>query len=766
MLRKGIRPPPVDLRRLFDNLKSLRDVRSSPLIELPPPTAAPPETAEAATKKWESIEAMETEDMQDDDEPKIRVFRQDIKPPNLLKQPLESLEAASDSPILDAATGLDKGVLLTKGLSKVDLHHLRNLTNSLNFCSHSPLSVSKEVFHWLDQFKANPKVLQLLTPRAWELLWALEVDPVPSFRSRLIGKMMVSAGVPMSEAQEIAYIGGMFWNEAKDAALKRWSEGTRVGNASPAFWNVGIRMYCLDLKPEMAEYWIQQMVKVLGRVEPKDWVPIIMSYNQIYQPKRAWHAYNEMQKCSNRTKQPITLSQYDNICMSFLDGGGPAIGLEVYKHMVYSGTPALERMKTQFYSALSPAILAAQKSTDSPHTLNDLGMDALKNLPPKVADKYFYGSWMKNLMRMGRTDLAWYLVREVMVKLGLMPDSIHLDWVIQGFLEENNTEMAEEIANEMFHEKLRLVAAKKAPPATDWSAASSATVPTMTLPAPPSKPPTLTPGPTAPATVQTFSLLIKYATRRQRMDLVVSLTTLMARCEIESNSYIFNHLLYALLRTHDLPRLSRTFKILLSTPTAQPDLETWHVLWMAQWRRHTQSHRKYEEFIKPRLLFAEMVKWLPRRMVKEGEGRDRMLDLWVVVVKCFMLAKDMAGVLVALHAGRLVWGIPVGENVVKAITLGVFKSHNWDWKGPKPRLEKTDVEASVRDLHDLGRQLLYQRRRRRRPGLNWKSVKDPEGLLEGLSSLLRYEMGEGSRAEEDVKWAKVEMGVEEMGVVG
>lgn len=764
MLRKGIRPPPVDLRRLFDTLKSLRNVRNSPLTELPPPTATQETTARTEPKKWESIEAMEAEDVLNDDEPNIRVFRQDIEPPHLLKQPLESLEATSDSPILDAATGLNKGVLSKKGLSKVDLHRLRNLTNALNFISHSPLSVSKEVFHLLDQFKDNPKVLQLLTPRAWELLWALEVNTVPSFRSRLIGEMMTSAGVPMSEEQEIAYIGGMFWNDAKEIALKRWAVGTRIGKASHAFWNVGIRMYSIDLKPEMAEYWIQQMTKVLGHAEPKDWVPIIMSYNQIYQPRRAWHAFNEMRRWSKHAKKPITLSQYDNICMSFLDGGGPTLGLEVYKHMVYSGPPALERMKTQFYSALSPAILAAQNSAQSPQQLNDLSMDALKNLPPKVGDKYFYGSWMKNLMRMGRTDLAWYLVRDVMVKRGFMPDSIHLDWIVQGFLEENNTRMAEEVANEMFRERLSRVAAKRdCPPFADWSAASSATVPAPQLPTAPSTPPTLIAGPTAPATIHTFSLLINQATRRQRMDLVVSLTTLMARCEIDANSYIFNHLMYSLLRTHDLTRLSRTFAILLSTATAEPDLETWHIMWMAQWRRHTQPYRKTGEFDQPRALFATMVKRLPRRMVKEGESRNRMLDLWVIIVRCFGLAKDLPGTLVALHAAKMVWGVPVDDRVVKEVTLGVFKSRHRDPKATGviiPPVGKV-VEEGVRELHVFGRKLL-DRRRRGRVKMNWKSVRDPEGLLEGLTSFLRWEMGEESGVREEVMRAKVEMGVEEL----
>lgn len=105
MLRKGVRTNQTDLRRLFDTLKSLRNQRTA-ITELPTPRTRANEGTRATVlegdkKEWDSIEAMEAADVIDDNEPRIRVFRQTIKPPELLKQPLESL---SETPILDAAT--------------------------------------------------------------------------------------------------------------------------------------------------------------------------------------------------------------------------------------------------------------------------------------------------------------------------------------------------------------------------------------------------------------------------------------------------------------------------------------------------------------------------------------------------------------------------------------------------------------------------------------------------------------------------------------
>lgn len=761
MLRKGIRTKQIDLRRLFDALKNVRNARSSPLTEVAPPTSE----TRGSIRKWDSIEAMEAADIIEDNEPNIRVFQQTIEPPALLRQSIESLKA-SNTPILDAATGLDKGVSTAQGLSDIDLHRLRKLTNTLNFFSHSPISVSKEVFHWLGQFKSNPRVLRLLTPHAWELLWALETSTIPSSRSKLIGDMMVAADVPMTEAQEIAYIGGLFWNNGKEEAFRRWKEGTKSDRASPAYWNIGIRMISLDRQPQMAEHWMDMMLRRLGRTEPKTWIPIILSWNHIYKPGRAWFAYQKMRHWVKREKETITLSQYDSICMSFLDGGGPAYGLEVYKHMLLD-TSSADRINTDFYSHLSEAVLAAQDSSDTPKDLINLSMDAIMKLPPKVVDKYFYGAWIKNLVRMDRSDLAYTLVRDVMNGRGFQPDSIHLNCIIQGFLEGGHISMVEDIVDEMVQKRQRLIKAKAAlrskgdPEFVDWSAAASATIPPTTALRPADQR-VLPPGPTAPATIQTFSLLINYHTRRQVMDKVVALSTLMAAVEIPANSYIFNHFFYALLRIHDLPRLAYSFRILLKSKEAKPDLETWHVMWFAMWRRYTQRWRNYEEFLKPRELFRDMVQHLSRQTLQKLQGPkeiQRMRNIWRMVIKGFMLTGDLPGVFVAVHAGRTLWAIDTGWKVVAEITRGVFRNRVWDPKltGTRPVVDEEMVERGVNEVAFLGRKFVA---RRRRIGKPWRRVRDPKGLLEGLTTLLREEMGESSRAAEAIETAKREMGVE------
>lgn len=751
-IRKGLRLEQKDLHRLFDTLKNLRNSRTGTLTEFPSPNAG---NESAKPKNWESIEAMETADVMDDNEPNIRIFQQTIEPPSLLKTPLH-LIPVSNTQVVDAVTG---------NLSSIEFHNLRKLVSSLELFSHSPLSVSKEIFHWLSQFKSNPYPLRLLTPRAWELLWALEVDTIPSFRSRLIGDIMVAADILLNEEQNIAYIGGLFWNDARKEALTWWKEGTKSPEASPAYWNLGIRMFSLERQPEIAQYWIGKMQEKFGSIDQKTWMPIIMSWNHIYKPRNAWSAYERMRNCARLAGTPIKSAQYDDICMSFLDGGGAAYGLRAYKHMA-AEIPASLRLEADTYSQLNTFVESAQGTSESPKALSDISIDALKSLPAKVADKYFYGSWIKNLTEMGRTDLALYLARDVMVKHGFAPDSIHLNWIIQGFLQDGNGRVAEALAEEMIEERLRRVKAKTEPdfdPAfRDWTVASSATVPAMKHRTPkkgvlPAGPPAI-----APATVQTFSLLINYQTRRQRMDKVVELSTLMAKAQIPANSFIFNHFLYSLLRTHDLPRLSGTLKILLESPTAQPDLETWHVVWLAMWRRFTQTHRKYADFPTPQELFKDMVRYMPRRtVVMTGKDRARVKRMWWMVIKSFLLAKDLPGVLVALHAGKRLWGIAADGDIVTEVSRGVFKGRNWDQRvtgWARPPVTGEMVERGASEVRELGRNMA--RRRKTQRARLWNRVKDSEGLLDGLTRLLRMEMGESSRAGQAVQRAKISMGVE------
>ncbi|KAI5798802.1 hypothetical protein EDC01DRAFT_628656 [Geopyxis carbonaria] len=659
-------------------------------------------------------------------------------------------KTARKASVLDQATGLDKIVASTGDLTDQDVYLLRKLTTAMVWVHQPSHDAVKEVFFWLQKIQGKPPILKVLTPYAWKFLWALETSPIPSFRTRLIGDLMVAAGAPFSEEQEIAYIGGLFWNEAREQAIERWRRLVK-DNTSPAVWNLGVRMFALEQKPEMAQEIIKQMIRELGYTEHKTWIPVVLSYNHIYENEKAWDAYLKLRFWAEKNSMTVTAAQFDDLAMSFLDSNQPSMGLEVYKHMVFLGFGALDRQQTETYRNLATAVKEAQNSAKTPDSLNKLSLDALQTLPAHVADKYFYGGWMRNLMKMGRTDLAYFLIREVMFSKGHPPDSIHVNWVIQGFLEEGNVKAAEKLADEMIKRRLYAIgkAEKDETMVHDPEGKLSGINITGDIRLP-------------PATIQTFSILINYFSRRQKMDQIVILCARMRQCEIPANSYIMNHMLYALFRVHDMPRLASSFDSMTHGDIV-PDCESFLVMWMAMFKSYTHNRRRYPEFLTPRDLFKRTFQALSKS--QRSENHDKMVRIWHYVIKSFMLDRDLEGGLLALHAGKKVWDLPIDETIVREIAFGVLKARPWDprkTQAEKPRITPHTMAVSVDTLKLLGESLMLARRRKRGPLRSRTTIPklDPhDSSLESLTLLLSKELGNSNLTLDDLKRARADMGV-------
>lgn len=758
MLRTRVRTDPRQLRQLFDNLSRLKKERSVTLNELPipfpgKPTAPPPPKSIARARartqplqKFNSVSALQSAAENDDQD--WRVFEQVDETPKFIavpnSPPTRQLPPVNDhAAMVDRTTGLDV-VFATLRLADGERFLLRKLMNAM-MCANQPTpGIVKEVFFWLQRVAASKHLLKLLTPYAWKFLWALDVSTVPTLRSKMLGDLMVDLGVPLTENQEVGYIGGMFWHDSREQAIQRWED---LANRTPTstVWNLGIRLFSLERNPVQAEAVLDAKIDMLGMTEHNTWIPITMAYNHIYQSDKAWESYEKMQSWAKRNGATITTSQYDDLAMSFLDSYQPGMGLEIYKHMLYSGNPTVERTQTETYKNLASAIKEAQDASDNHDELNKISCEALQTLPTNIANKYFFGGWMKNLMKMGRTDLAWFIVRDVMPSGGIRADSIHWNWVIQGFLEEGEEELAERIANQLIHERMR----------------RDGNVP----PEEQSEPKVYQ----APATIQTFSLLINYHARRHRMDHVVSVCTKMLECNIQTNSYVMNHMLFALFRTHDMSRLSNAFVQMTTTGGVNPDQESFLIMWTALYKRYTMNSRKFIGFLTPRELFRHTIKKLPPP-TKDHRNISRRIRMWHIMIKSFMLARDLEGALIALHAGAKLLRLPIDDKIVRETALGVMKIRAWDPSrtgGQQAPVDAQTLESSVSRLQALGEHLRRLKLRKRGRFARKPRLAPEDGTLDSLSKLLNNELGQSDLVVDRLAKARAEMGLDgkKLGIV-
>ena len=746
MLRSRIVTDRRKLRSLFANIQRLQSERGV-VRELPVPggSKAPPQ-------QWNSTDEIPVSR----DDAEVRIF-DTVEPPS---RPALPGVVDGGGPVkrqgLVRRVGAELGrmvVPFTGGLSDEEAFLLKKLTGAMvSFTPSDKAAV--EAIARLRKLEAHPRLLRLLTPYAWKSLWALETETIPSVRSRVIGDMMVLGGVRMDAETEIKYIGGLFWNGAREEAVRRWEDLVQRAPTKEVY-NLRVRLYALMQEPAKAEEIVERMREVLGTVEHKAWIPVIMAWNHVYEAEKAWKAYERMRECAEGNGERVTAKQFDDLAMSFLDSYQPAMGLQVYKHMVFAGHSALDRQQTETHSNLSEAVKAAQAETVDPGQLSALSVDALKNLPARVADKYFYGGWMLNLIRMNRADLAWHLITDVMPSQQFLPDSIHCNWAIQAFLQQGKPEMATSIAAQMITERIDQIATSKPPKLAVTSTRSPRGTPQETGPQIP------------PATIQTFSILVHYHARRQQMSHIITLFDQMTTCAISPNSYILNHLLHALLRTHEMTRLALTFDSMLRTSRVTPDFASFSLMWTAMWRHYTQTHRKTHDFLTPRELFALTVEKLPERG-EEEEGK--MKDIWYAIIKSFLLARDLEGTLVALHAGAMLWSMPVDETVVQEVAFGVLRARSWDPKitGGRPRIVAGTVVTSVGRLRELGRQIVAQRGAGGRPPAAARKrvlrIEGEDGSLESLTVLLKRELGDSVLVHDDVQRAMVDMGVGGVGM--
>lgn len=730
LIRSRLRLDRTEVRRLLDALSRLKADRKMSVTELPMPNAGRLSATTTAPRDYSLADRIrETKGSVSKIEPNFRLFHHVEEVPRILKKSLRDLSIEMSRN--DCASS-DGGNLI-----KHDIYLLRKFMHAIVLLDFSPVKASKEIFYWMSKLRSRPHVLRELTPYAWKLLWTLDAQPLPTLRSLLIGEMMLAGGLELSEEYEINYIGGLFWNDRRDQAVERWQTLVKR-RPSAAVWNMGVRMFALERDPRKAEATVIRLIEKMGYVQHKTWIPIIMSYNHIYESEAGWKAYEEMLKWAKNNNEEVTTAQFDDIAMSFLDSGQPAMGLEVYKTMMLLGRKAIDRIKTSVYRNLSPALESAQCETNDPEALNNLSLGALKNLPPHVLDRYFFHNWLKNLMRMGRTDLACFLVQQVMPGRGLPPQSIHWDWIIAGLLKEGHVDQACQTANTMIRARIKQI--------DDKNAINCRYLPMHRV--------------IAPATIHTFSLLIQYFTRRQRTDQIITLLGQMSECRVRPDSVIMNHLLFAFLRAHDFARLGHLFESMVTVEEVEPDIQTFVIMWVGMIKQTKSMDQKSLVYFSPRRLFKLTVQKLCTPSGTTNVTRLRVI--WGHILKSFTRARDLPGMVVALQVGVKVWKVPLDSSVVANVCQCILKARPYTRYGPFP-IDKEIFMNTSKIVGKIGKRILGQRARRR--NILQKRPSAPETFFDGtvletLTVMLRHEM---KRYDADVD-NRIRRVADEMGV--
>ncbi|KAF8424574.1 hypothetical protein EV426DRAFT_598507 [Tirmania nivea] len=670
---------------------------------------------------------------------------------------------------------------------------LKRLAIAISNATQNPGKFNKELLRLLKQAQVFPSVIQYLTPAAWEAFFAYERDTMPTNLTIFVAEMMDVHGIKRTEKQECDLIGAIFWNRDRTEATQRWVHFMRsLDKPTADTWNLGIKLLSLRKEPQRAMSIYNVMKESLGYSDPKALVPIILSWNHLYQHHKAWYLLQNLKQIMNKDPTCVKPSHLEDIALSFMDAEKPAAAFSVWKYMWKKGMAVPEYTKEAaiFYQGII-------QTPQALHTFSSYLLDALKD---RVSDKYFYASWMKNLIRLGRPDLTLQ-VKEVMERNGLRPDPQHVNGMIRGFLKDGHGEVAERLAGELIQQRLQKVASwaeakeqkKLRKEAQPFSVSTDSLPPELQDPQSPlqtieekfNTPPMATP--------QTFSILLHYFTRKRDYIKAQLYMDLMIQCQTPLSAVHFNHLLKMHLRQSDLVRLEKTFEIMTRQLGCKPDRHTWGLMWYAMWKRYTQPKRRISSFQTPRQLFTEMVKFIPAAKhgdpLPEWESPESRAT-WRVIIRCFVLARDWDGLIVALNAGDSLWKMHVDEGIYKEVALGLLKKgkpglvRDKSGRISKRKINEEMVSQAIRELGALERNISIRKKVVRLSGQEHASaekkwanamekirripIEEAAAGLEAVTAVLKQEAGDmdsmvGVGRLKDVR---EEMGLKHVGIKG
>ncbi|MCJ1384855.1 hypothetical protein MMC17_007973 [Xylographa soralifera] len=522
-----------------------------------------------------------------------------------------------------------------------------------------------------------PTFLQLIPDKAWDILWESQYKAQGPIKDRMghlriVLDDMQASDRDLSATQKMVLIESFHIEGRHAEAISMWQQIRSSLRDNPDISeyceDLGVRVYAAAGNPQKAQDLAFQYLTTRDEARTRVLTPLVQAWAQKGDEdsiKQAWAIYLrlKMQLGSN-----MTLEDYDEISTCFLNAGRADIALAVFKDLMLTGQKS-QYDSTELYKKSLGLYNQLNSQSDDVASVSNVSLTALTILPRRFQNKFFFGSWLKKLLGMGQIDAA-ISVLSLMVERGVKADPKHLNGIVGALLRSSsskNKERGIDMGRAMIEERLRFVSQRHTlPPITGD---------TITTPNTYSRNPLhdrriAVP----PATIETFSLLLLYFSRRGMSGAIQQLQESLRAAEILPNTYFMNHLLYASLRQGAHQDVWNLY--LRMSPRPGPDLETFAALWDCE-KAHLDypAVRTEGKFPGPRHVFCDMLSWFSTLSNSERAAvrEEFSHDIYTQIIRCMCLAKDLEGTLVALYALHTSFGMTPDEDTSRMIALQVAR---------------------------------------------------------------------------------------------
>jgi pentatricopeptide repeat protein len=518
-----------------------------------------------------------------------------------------------------------------------------------------------------------PGFSNIIPEDVWQILWQSQSKAMNSSKRLIIlAKDMLSIQMPLTPAQWIDYIESLLLDGDAGSAVAAWEENRSDlgsnGEIASTFWSLGVRIYCELGRPRKAQEIATDCLAHGSFAEAQILTPVIAAWADSQHPaaqSRAWACYLRLK---SEMGNKMTPAVFEEVSTAFLRKGKADMALAVFKDMLLNEENSAHDSNVVYQKAIE--LVHLQSRAISEENINHVSLAALLVLPKSFQNKFFYGSWIKKLIGNGEVDAAAAVV-ELMYERGVKPDARHLNGIVGAWLRDgspSSRKKAQEMAWAMIHARIGFV--QRRAEIASSSSQSGSTIQDHKRPVP-----AFLRRRIPPATIETFSILLLYYTRRSNDEAAERLISLMTGpAQITPNSFVMNHSLYAALRKADIQGVWNIYKAL--TKTVHPDLETFACLWdtaKVQYDKSKAAHAA--DFPSARVLYGQMSNWLSNLSVRDlQKSRDAFSrDLYDQIVRSFCLSSDLNGTLCALHGLQTAFGEYPDSDTARMIVIQITR---------------------------------------------------------------------------------------------
>ena len=523
-----------------------------------------------------------------------------------------------------------------------------------------------------------PSFFQLIPDEAWNVLWESQHKAQAASRDttrhlEILLDDMLGCQRTLTATQTLVLIESLHTKGRYAEAMRTWwqHEGSlrKIKDIAEYFEDLGVRIYAAAGNPQKAQELAFGFLASRNKAKARLLTPVIKAWAKQKDDTSIKHGWAVYLRTRATLGSSMTLEDYNDIATCFLDVDRTDVALAVFKDLMLAGQGSKYDSTELFKTSLGLFDAQRTRKVDV-QDLADVSLTALTVLPRKFQNKFFFASWLKQLLGMGKIDSA-FSVLELMIARGVKADPKHLNGFLAAWLRTGNAkneDKAVQLGVAMIEERLRAVSRRRVGPTTEDTKASAVLSPAdrrilhlrrIYVP---------------PATIETFSILLLHFQRRSMLGSIERLKKHLLAAEIPPNAYFMNHLIYAQLRQGGYHEAWELYSRM--TESTKPNLETFAALWDSK-KAHLDhsSIGRGKIFPDARHIFSDMINWFSKQTprVREETRQEFNKELYMQVVRCFCLAKDIQGTLVALHGLKESFGLYPDEDTARMVALQVSR---------------------------------------------------------------------------------------------